>query len=78
MKTVTVLYTADSRHNNKEMIGIFTTKGNAIKAAEEKAAQEDEKISDDDLYNLERINQTQSYMGFGEFMIEEVELNRLQ
>jgi hypothetical protein len=78
MKTVTVLYTADSRHNNKEMIGIFTTKGNAIKAAEEKAAQEDEKISDDDLYNLERINQTQGYMGFGEFMIEEVELNRLQ
>ncbi len=78
MKTVTVLYTADSRHNNKEMIGIFTTKGNAIKAAGEKAAQEDEKISDDDLYNLERINQTQGYMGFGEFMIEEVELNRLQ
>jgi hypothetical protein len=78
MKTVTVLYTADSRHNNKEMIGIFTTKGNAIKAAEEKAAQEDEKISDDDLYNLERINQTQGYMGFGEFMIEEVELNKLQ
>ena len=78
MKTVTVLYTSDSRHNNKEMIGIFTTKGNAIKAAEEKAAQEDEKISDDDLYNLERINQTQGYMGFGEFMIEEVELNRLQ
>jgi hypothetical protein len=60
------------------MIGIFTTKGNAIKAAEEKAAQEDEKISDDDLYNLERINQTQGYMGFGEFMIEEVELNKLQ
>jgi hypothetical protein len=78
MKTVTVLYTADSRHNNKEMIGIFTTKGNAIKAAEEKAAQEDEKISDDDLYNLERINQTQGYMGFGEFMIEEIELNKLQ
>jgi hypothetical protein len=78
MKTVTVLYTADSRHNNKEMIGIFTTKGNAIKAAEEKAAQEDEKISDDDLYNLERINQTQGYMGFGEFMIEELELNKLQ
>jgi hypothetical protein len=60
------------------MIGIFTTKGNAIKAAEEKAAQEDEKISDDDLYNLERINQTQGYMGFGEFMIEEIELNKLQ
>ena len=78
MKTVTVLYTSDSRHNNKEMIGIFTTKGNAIKAAEEKAAQEDEKISDDDLYNLERINQTQGYMGFGEFMIEEIELNKLQ
>jgi hypothetical protein len=78
MKTVTILYATDSRHNNKELLGVFTTKGNAIKAAEEKAAQEDEKLSDDDLYNLERINQTQGYSGFGEFMLEEVELNKLQ
>lgn len=78
MKKVTVLYTCDLRHNNKELIGVFTTKGNAIKAAHEKAAQEDEFISEDDLYNLERINQTQGYTGFGEFIIEEIELNKLQ
>lgn len=78
MKKVTVLYTCDLHHNNKEFIGVFTTKGNAIKAACEKASQEDESISDDDLYNLERINQTQGYTGFGEFIIEEIELNKLQ
>ena len=78
MKKVTALYTCDIYHNNKELIGVFTTKGNAIKAAFEKASQEDEVISDDDLYNLERINQTQGYTGFGEFMLEELELNKLQ
>lgn len=65
-------------HNNKEFRGVFTTKGNAIKAIQEIATQEEETISENDLYNLETINQTQFYMGFGEFMIEEVELNRLQ
>jgi hypothetical protein len=78
MKKVTVLYTCDLHHNNKELIGVFTTKGNAIKATHEKASQEDEFISEDDLYNLERINQTQGYTGFGEFIIEELELNKLQ
>ena len=77
MTTVTILYRSDAWHNNKEMLGVFTTKGNAINAAQQLALDEDEDLSIDDIYNLNNINQTQGYSGFGEFVVEEIEINKI-
>lgn len=79
MKTVTLLYTCDSNHSqeSKELVGVFAKKSVAISAIKDRANREYEVISEDDLYNLERINQTQNYMRMGEFILEDWEINKI-
>ena len=67
MKTVFVIYKTDAHHSfdSRDLIWIATRKEKAIKICKIKAKTEGEKINADDIYNLEHINQTQNYLGFG-------------
>jgi hypothetical protein len=80
MKRVFLAYECDvwHTHQSKVLIGAFTTKGNAIKGITERAAETEGELDGDDFRNLEDMNQTQSFQGrIGEFMIEELEMNKL-
>ena len=77
MKTLFLLYTTDVWHTqeSKNLIAVCSSKEKAISMAQMYAEAEDEEITKDDLYNLERISQTQGYKGEGEFLIDYTELN---
>jgi hypothetical protein len=80
MKKVFLAYECDVWHTyeSKVLIGAFTTKNNAIKGIKEKAEELEDELNEDDLRNLEDLNQTQNFQGsIGEFMIEELETNKL-
>lgn len=70
---IILVYTTDNHHtqNSKQLLAVCTSKFSAINLIQDIAKEEDETISQDDLYNLEHINQTQNYQGYGEFIIEE-------
>ena len=75
-----LVYKTDRWHTSTsyELIAISDTKKKAIKLIKDMASRDDEKnLSEDDIYNLEHINQTQGYTGAGEFLINEVEKNKL-
>lgn len=76
-KHVFILYKTDAWHRNQEILGVFRTISDAMEGIKEVVIQEGENLSDDDLYNLDTIRQTQGYSGFGEFVVEEVELNKI-
>ena len=80
MKKVFLAYECDvwHTHQSKVLIGAFTTKNNAVKGIKERAAETEDELDEDDFRNLEDLNQTQSFQGsIGEFMIEEIEMNKL-
>ncbi|MFT6879129.1 MAG: hypothetical protein ACJARG_000053 [Arcticibacterium sp.] len=80
MKRVFLAYECDvwHTHQSKVLIGAFITKGNAIKGITERAAETEDELDEDDFRNLEDMNQTQSFQGsIREFMIEEIEANKL-
>jgi hypothetical protein len=75
-----LVYKTDAWHttDSKELIACCDTKKKAIRLIKQIADKDDnEKLSEDDIYNLEHINQTQGYAGSGEFLIEEIEKNVL-
>ncbi len=74
-----IVFTCDNWHTNgsKDLIAVCSDLQNSIKIIRQKARKEGKRISADDLYNLENINQTQGYKGEGEFIIEEYEENKL-
>jgi hypothetical protein len=78
---VYLLYKTDIWHtsDSKELIGVATSPAAVIEMCKEFAKKEGEIISEDDLYNLEHIKQTQNYQGeaAGEFLYEEIETNVL-
>ena len=69
-----LLYITDYQHTHesKELIAVCKTQNRAIQLAQQYAKQQGEKLSEDDVYNLMYINQTQGYE-FNEFLIDEVE-----
>ncbi len=74
-----VLFTCDNWHSNnsKEVFGVATTMKNAISMCKKKAKERGVKIDRDDIYNLERIKQTQGIEDDFELIIEEYEKNKL-
>ena len=75
-----LIYTADTWHTylSKELIGVTDTKGKSIRLCNEKAKEYDTELSEDDIYNLLNINQTQGLNEVDfEFVIEEVEIDTL-
>jgi len=76
---VTIIYKTDAWHSyaSRDIIAIALNKRTAIKLCKAQAKKEGEKISAQELWNLENIHQTQGYSGDGEFQIESIEINRL-
>jgi len=74
MNSIFLIYKTDVHHSyaSRDLIGVGTTKRMAIKLCREQAKKEHQTFSEDDLYNLENISQTQGYEGGGEFHFEEV------
>lgn len=79
MKKIYIAYKTDAWHSyhSRDIIGVCTTFKNAVSICKKQAKKEGEKISNDELFNLNNIKQTQGYDGDGEFQIEEVEKNAL-
>ena len=76
---VYLVYKTDNWHSfaSREILGVCTTKSNALKIVKQQVKKDGEKLSKDDLYNLEHINQTQNHNGEGEFVIKPIETNKL-
>lgn len=76
---VYIVYKTDPWHSyaSRDMLGLGTTKSNALKIVRQQVKKDGAKLSKDDLYNLDHINQTQNHSGEGEFVIEPLETNKL-
>lgn len=58
-------------------MAVCTTQKNVIKICKAIAEREDTKLTNDDLYNLTHLKQTQGYAGNGELIYEEVSKNAI-
>ena len=65
-------------HGSKKLIGLSESKDKAINLCEQYAERENETLSQDSIFNLKNILQTQEYDETGEFLIEKIEINTLQ
>lgn len=75
-----IVYTTDSYHScaSRGFRGVFDTKEEAIGAITEGTEViTGEMLSDDDLFNLQNIDQTQGHQGLYEWVIEKVPLNEI-
>ena len=74
-----LVYKTDAQHSyaSRDIIGIADNQHHAVHICQLQAKKEAETISDEELWNLRGIKQTQGYSGEGEFQFEEVELNTL-
>jgi len=74
-----IVYKTDAWHSyaSRNIITLALTKRTAIKLCKAQAKKEGEKISAQELWNLENIHQTQGYSGPGEFQFETIEVNKL-
>lgn len=79
MDQVFIVYKTDSHHsyNSRDIIGIATTTEIAVSICQRKAAKDGDVISDEQLWNLRSIKQTQGYEGEGEFQYESVDTDTL-
>lgn len=73
-----LVYKTDVHHSyaSRDIIGVADCKANAICICQEQA-KKDEEISEEQLWNLATLKQTQGYDGEGEFQFEEVQINTL-
>lgn len=74
-----LLYKTDAQHSyaSRDLLAICTTIENIMIAIKQQVKKEGEKLSNDDVYNLLNIKQTQGYNGSGEFDYEKVSINTL-
>ena len=84
MKSVLIVYKTDAWHSyaSRDLIGIATTLNKAISIIKEQMEKEGHPLKDSQegewlLELLRTIKQTQGYEGNGEFVIEEVAVNKL-
>lgn len=85
-RQITLVFQTDEwhSHSSKVLIAACTSKKRAISTIKKFVKEEYKgKLDEDDVYNLNHINQTQSSSdninGFeGEFVIEEITLNEIQ
>jgi hypothetical protein len=76
---VYLVYKTDNWHtyDSRNIIGIATSKHEAIELCRTQSEKEGFSISGDDEFNLNNISQTQNYEGGGEFDFEAIEINVL-
>lgn len=74
-----LVYKTDVWHSyaSRDIIGVCTTLAHAYDAIRQQARKEGEKLTEEDIFNLVNIKQTQGYTGDGEFQIEGIEKNKL-
>lgn len=79
MNDIFIIYKTDNWHsyNSRDLIGVVTTQNKVIELCKKQAKKEGYKLSEDDLFNLNNIKQTQGYAGEGEFHYEPVTKNKL-
>lgn len=79
MKKVFIVILCDNWHSqaSQQIASVCDSLEIAIKHIKTLAKEENCKISKDDLYNLQHIKQTQGYEGTGEFLIKEMEINKI-
>ena len=75
---VYAIYKTDNWHSyqSRELIAIAEAES-PTNIIIEAAKKEGEELSEDDIYNIVNIDQTQGYSGEGEFDIEAVETDKL-
>ena len=74
-----IVFECDNWHstNSMNLVAVCSNLKTAIRLIKKYAKEQGEKISSDDLYNLQNILQTQNFEGEGEFNIKVVEQNIL-
>lgn len=74
-----LVYKTDSRHSyaSRDLIGVATSPEEAYNICCQQAEKEGDELSDEQLFNLQNIKQTQGYSGNGEFAIEKAETDVL-
>lgn len=75
-----LVYTTDFHHSyaSRSFRGAFTSKEGAIaEITEQTGMLTGGRLSNDDLFNLQNIDQTQGHQGLYEWVIEKVALNEL-
>jgi hypothetical protein len=79
MKQIFIVYKTDTWHSyaSRDIIGIATSQQSAIDICQQKAKKEHHKISDQEVWNLKNIMQSQGYSGEGEFQYEAVDVDTL-
>lgn len=79
MKKVFLVYKTDSHHsyNSRDIIGVTTNDIKAIVICKAQAKKENEVITEEQLWNLTNLKQTQGYSGEGEFQFEAIEVDKL-
>ena len=79
MEKIFLVYKTDAHHSyaSRDIIGVATSPELAVSICQQQAKKEHEELSDDDLFNLRNIAQTQGYDGEGEFQFESVNTDEL-
>lgn len=74
-----IVYSTDNLHSyaSRDVIALSKSIPQAIKLIRAHAKKSGDKISEDDLFNLQNIKQTQGFEGEGEYFIEEVAIGVL-
>jgi len=62
-------------HSSKNLIAVCSTFNTAISLLKKDCKAKGNPLSEDDIYNLQHIKQTQNFEGDGEFVIEEMKEN---
>lgn len=79
MDTVFLVYKTDNLHSymSRDVIGVAIDRFTAYQIIHQHARKEHIEITTEQLFNLDRLNQTQGCEGSGEYMIEDVPTNTL-
>jgi hypothetical protein len=79
MEEVYLVYKTDDCHSyaSRDIIGVATTKHRAVKICRAHAEKEGVEISEEQVYNLRAIKQTQGYEGDGEYQFEAIQTDTL-
>jgi hypothetical protein len=76
---IILIYKTDNWHSygSRDLIGVASSMRSTLRIIKLHAKKEFQKLSEDDLFNLQNIKQTQGYEGDGEFDYEIVETNKM-
>ena len=79
MSSIYLLYKTDTHHSyaSRDLIGASASANTILRMCHAQADKEGEEISEDQIWNLCNLKQTQGYSGEGEFHFESIVLNKL-